>query len=495
MEIIKHDTEEQITTVTVDIAAGDYQPAVEKQLRKARQTADIKGFRKGAAPMGMIKRLYGQSILLEEVNKIVTESLNSYVESENRDLIGEIIPCEKEQPVIDFENDRDFKFVYQAGFYPEFKLELNKDITLPYYEIIPTESEIDKQIEFSRQNAGKDEDVESIGENDFIRAETAVNDYDNEVVFLMSKIPSEQQSIFIGAKIDDEIEVEIRTAFPNEYDLSNMLDIDKEEIATLPEKMTFKITRISRILPAELDQEFFDKICGTDEVHNEEELRAFFCNQAKKRYEKHSMHKLYIDAKEVLSSIANISLPQDFLKTYFLYLNKDNDKVDEAYIDQEMSYLSRHLAWTHILNKLLSKNNIKVSQEEVVEEAKEMLMQRMYNYGFSDDTWRNIDLSDILRRTLEDREEVNYIITVLKERKLSTLLKDTVTLDIKQLTVAEFIKIYKDKDEPESSDSDYESENESDDNKPESESDDNKLESENENSAPESENGNPVVEE
>lgn len=481
MEIIKHDTEEQTATVTVDIAAGDYQPAVEKQLRKARQTADIKGFRKGAAPMGMIKRLYGHSILLEEINKIVTESLSNYVESENREIIGELIPCEKEQPTIDLDNDRNFKFVYQAGFYPEVKLELNKDITLPYYEIIPQESEIDKDLEMFRKRLGKDKEVESIEENDYVMADTTVNDSVTEVLFLMSRIPSEQQSVFLGAKKDDEIEVEIRAVFPNDRDLSSMINVKKEELATLPEKMTFKVKKISRIFPAELEQEFFDQLCGADKVHSEEELRAYLFERSKQRYEEVSMNRLYYDAKKVLEDKANVSLPQDFLKDYLLYMNKDNEKVKEEDIVRNISALSNDMAWTYIMDKLLNSNNINISKEEIIEEARRMLMQRLYNYRMYNLT--DSEFEDILYRALEDREEVNYIVNTLKQDKLSVLLKDTVSLDIKQISIEEFQSLCKDED------SNAEIEEDS---KPESENENESGESEN--GKPESENDNPVTE-
>jgi trigger factor len=365
--------------------------------------------------------------------------LDDYIKNETGDIIGEPIPDETQER-IDLQIGNDFEFVYQTGYYPDFTLELNEEINLPYYEISLNTADIDKEIEYYRKRCSKNVQGESIESNDMVKAETKINGEPSEFVFLMDRVPAEQHAVFVGAAKDDEIEVEMRSVFTNEVDLCNMLSIDKEILAELPEKMPVKIVEITRQLPADFDQEFFDKVCGQDKVHDENELRSYIVDEFTKYNEKLSLERLYRDAEKELREKAKINLPLNFLKNYFVFMNKNNDKVDETYIDEHLTELADNMAWNYISNKLLKNNEIKVSEEEVVEEARQTLIRRLSMYGLQN--FEGFDLGVMLRKMLNNETEIERVIDTLKKDKLSGLIKEKVTLDKKQTSIAELNALY-----------------------------------------------------
>ncbi|MDR2564287.1 MAG: hypothetical protein LBC98_10170 [Prevotellaceae bacterium] len=438
MELIKHDAGESTVTLTVKLVAGDYVPAVEQELKKIRRNAEVKGFRKGMVPMGLIKRMYGQSAMLEEVNKLVQQAINDGLKDETRNIIGEPIPCEAKQKTLELQIGNDLEFVYQAGFFGDFDLELNEELILPYNEIVLENNSADKHIEYYRRYYGSNASVESIEDSDMVKAEIEINGEPTEFMFLMSVVPAEQHVILTGAKVGDEIEIELRAVFPNKADLHNMLNITDEMLDELPEKMSLKIIEITRRTPAELNQEFFDRVCGVDKVHDENELRTYFDNQDNSYNRSVSLKRLYKDARKILSDKIDLKLPADFLKDYFKIANRKNEETEKFDIDAMLPELMEEMAWNHISNKLLKKYQITVSEEDILQEAEKDLMYRLSIYGLTN--INNATFEAMLNKILSDEKQIEQIVNGVKENKFAQLLSEKVTLDVKKMSAAEFYK-------------------------------------------------------
>lgn len=444
MELIQNKGELS-TLLTVKISKEDYGPKVEKELKKARQVAQIKGFRPGKAPMPLVKRMYEPSILVDEINKLVYESLKEFQEKEERPVIGEIIPCDEKQPAIDWETQNEFEFVYEVGYYPEFNYQLNEDTEVTYYNIVPDKSELENEITYFRKQYGKLEDVDTIEDEDQVKVDVKIVKEGEETVhpssFLMSMIPDEYKPLFSGKKIDDEIEVEIRKVFTNETDLLSMLGLSKEDLELQAEILPFTVKAISRVVPSELDQEFFDKVAGEDKVHSEEELKAYLAGQASDYYDKLSLNRLYIDSEEVLLEKADIALPEDFVKRLFLYLNKDKEDVTEEQIENAMPHLIKDLKWRYIVDNILKQEGFEITEEAIKEEAKLVVMDRLRRYGIYDFSQFNPD--ELVNYTLQNEEEVHNIINNLKADKFAKMLKEKAKLNTKDVDIKEFNDLYK----------------------------------------------------
>src|SRR5690625_600712 len=132
MNITRKDIDSLNAVLTVQISEDDYAGAVEKILKDYRKTANVPGFRKGHVPMGMIKKQYGQSVMLDEVNKLVQKSLNDYLTEERIELLGQTLPVNQES--VDW-SAKDFSFYFELGLAPKFEVNLdNRDVT--HFQIV-----------------------------------------------------------------------------------------------------------------------------------------------------------------------------------------------------------------------------------------------------------------------------------------------------------------------------------------------------------------------
>ena len=148
----------------LEIVKADYADLVEKSLKSLRQKANMPGFRKGMVPMGMIKKMYGTHVLVEEINKLVSENLYKYIQENNLHILGEPMPNETEQKPLNFEKDEDFEFCFDVALAPEFTLEVSKADKVPYYQVKIDDEMIDSQVNSYRSNFGSYDKAEGRGE-------------------------------------------------------------------------------------------------------------------------------------------------------------------------------------------------------------------------------------------------------------------------------------------------------------------------------------------
>ncbi|MDR1886551.1 MAG: trigger factor family protein [Prevotellaceae bacterium] len=470
MELIQN-REDLVATLTVKISQEDYAAKVEKELKKARQTAQLKGFRQGNVPMPLIRKMYESPILLEEVNKLVIESLGNYEKEHEGYLVGQIIPSEGKQSMIDFKTQKDFEFVYEAAFFPEFTYHIDQDTEATYYNILVDEKDVDNDVNNYRNQKMTLADMEEVEDNSLIKVKIDVAGKDGvqtrDTSFALNEdVVDEYKSLFLGAKAGNVIDVEIRRVFTDETVLKEILDIgggnedesddegeeegNKEEtgnedvdlLALQPETLPFTIVGISKRVPAELNQEFFDAVVGTDKVHSEEELREYIRGKIRAEYAKFSLDKLADDSPDILKAKANITLPEEFIEKYLRYIQDDEQMSDDKFSNL-LTYFIEDLKWTHIVNSLLRQADIKITSDEVIEEAKAMLRKHLGIYSY------NFDMDSLVTDYLKDEKAVHQIVLNLKVGKVAELLKANAKLNIVDISFAEFCKLYETKSETE----------------------------------------------
>src|ERR1700761_8165806 len=78
--------------VKINIAPADYLPRVEKAIKEHAKKAKIPGFRPGMVPPSHIKRMYGKSILVDEVNNLLSDTLNNYINDSQLEILGQPLP-------------------------------------------------------------------------------------------------------------------------------------------------------------------------------------------------------------------------------------------------------------------------------------------------------------------------------------------------------------------------------------------------------------------
>jgi trigger factor len=438
MELVQN-KEGLVATLTVKISQEDYATKVEKELKKARQTLQVKGFRPGNAPISLIKRLYGQSALVDEINKLLTEVIGNY-EKENSDhIMIQIIPSDKNN-ISDISDQTDFEFEYFVGFYPEFTYQLNENTVLPYYNIFFEDTEIDDEIQRLLKVYKTYENLEEVEDKCIISANIEL-EKDGKVLYdkliSTSVIPDEYKSVFNGAKIKDVLNVEIRKVFTNEVDLMGLLEVDKETLDLLPETLPFTVLEISKEKQSEVNQEFFDKISGgKDILHSEEEFREYIRKHIVSEYENLSLNKLYDDSIEILTEKANITLPEDFMKKYIRYAQKNDAlKISEESFDSVVASFIQTTKWSYIVDSLFKQADIRITTEEIKIEAIKLVMEQ-YGNGI------NLYVEQLAAQYLKSEEGIKYVVERLRIQKLARLLKNNAKLNVIDILNNDFYKLY-----------------------------------------------------
>ena len=312
MNITKESVDALNAVVKVEISAADYQGKVEKILQDYRQKADIPGFRKGHVPMGMVKKQYGKSIMIDEVNKLLQESLNKYLTEEKLDILGNPLPKMQD----DFSWDKeDYSFEFELGLAPEFDVDLEAKKKITQYNIVADKELLDKEVENIQKRFGKiiPQEVVKEGVNiagAFTNEEKGIDKKSTiELASIKGKV---NQKKFIGAKVGDVIELNSKGLFDDDHKLMGALGLNHEEIHGLDILLTFTIEEISVTELAEVNQELFDKVFGPDVVKSEEELREKIKEDAEKQFQTQADQQLLNAVTEYLVENTKFDLPAEF---------------------------------------------------------------------------------------------------------------------------------------------------------------------------------------
>ena len=136
MNITRENIDDLNAVLKVKIEKPDYEDKVETVLKDYRKKATIKGFRPGMVPIGLIKKMYGRAVQIDEINKVVTDNIQKYLADEKLEILGDPLPKADEQDKIDFETQQDFTFSFELGLTPAIDLKLSKKNKVNEYEII-----------------------------------------------------------------------------------------------------------------------------------------------------------------------------------------------------------------------------------------------------------------------------------------------------------------------------------------------------------------------
>ena len=440
MNITKESVDALNAVVKVEISAADYQEKVDKILQDYRQKADIPGFRKGHVPMGMVKKQYGKSIMIDEVNKLLQESLNNYLVEEKLDILGNPLPKMQE----DFNWDKeDYEFEFELGLAPEFDVDLEAKNKITQYNIVADKELLDKEVENIQKRFGKIVPQEAVEEGVNIAGTFA-----NEEKGIEKKSTIELDSIkgkvnkkkFIGAKVGDVIELQSKGLFDDEHKLMGALGVGHDEIHGLDIPLTFTIEEISITELAEVNQELFDKVFGPDIVKSEEELREKIKEDAEKQFQTQADQQLLNAVTEYLVENTKFDLPAEFLKKWLAVAGEKPISAEQAAEEYEKS--EKGLRYQLIEGKVLKDNDIKLDFEELKDFAKGFVKAQMAQYGQLNPEEKELD--DIVQRVLSNQDEAKRLQEQLVSQKLLNFYKEKITFKVKDLNYEEFVKeVYK----------------------------------------------------
>ncbi len=447
MNITKENTGDLTAILKVEVIEKDYHEQVQNVLKDYRKKANIPGFRVGKVPFGIIKKMYGKAVIVDEVNKVLSDSIQKYIEDNKLNVLGQPLPNVEKSDKIDFENKKEFEFFFDIGLFPEVDLELSDKIIVDYYNIKADKKAVDNYIDdiIKRNGTTIYPEVSEIG--DTLKGELIQLDDEgkvmeegvkNETSISIDLLKDKKiQKEFIGLKKDDKVVFNPLKATDNETETAYMLGIKKEETEKLESDYEFAISEITRIEPAELNEELYKKVFPQVKIENEEQLRKQIKKEAEKSFAPES-EKMFIDsAINKLIEITNLSLPDEFMKRWLLESNQD--KITKEQLEVQYDSYTKSLKWQLIENKIIKDHDIKVEDQDIKDHIKNFVTNQMLIQ--QDDPEADKRINGIIKSVMQKKEEVKKINDLLYDEKLRDLFKSTLKINQKKVTFEEFIKL------------------------------------------------------
>ena len=425
--------------LVVSIAEADYRPQVDKKLKDYRKQASIKGFRPGMVPAQLIQKMYGKSLLIDEINQLLGKTVQEYIRENALSIVGDPMPVQDEQEVIDWDSQKEFEFTYNLGLSGEFMVDFDKIPAVKTYDIQAGEKELNETLDNIMKNGGEQIHPDTVEDGDMIFGTFTQGEWTEKSAIPMKSIKDEAKATFIGAAKEAILTFDVQDAFVDEKSI---------ELATgnktgLTGEVSFVIEDITRTGAAEMNQAFFDKILGEGKVSSEEEFRAEVMNIIQSNYKRESEYLLKIDSEKALLDNVSIELPDEFLKNWLVTINEG--KFTPEQIDADFENVKKDLRWTLIKNEIATKNDIKVEYEEVLARTKDMIRGQFGMMGGmgSDDSMDEM-IDRIATGYLTDKNKQDNFRKMFDEvftAKISDAIVANMKIESKTINVEEFKQI------------------------------------------------------
>jgi trigger factor len=430
-------------SLNIVLTETDYLPKVEEKVKDYSRKASIKGFRQGKVPAGVIKKMFGKSILVEEVNHLISHSISDYIKNNKLKVLGDPIPNEEKARTIDWDNQKDFEFEFQIGMVEDFKVDLSTKVKVTSHPIEIDQKVIDETLTDIKRRYGKVSYPEVSEARDNLFGEISVKGSEEKKGSYISieKIEKKEQKKFIGLKKEEAVEFEVEKALADEAERARALNLSEEEAKQAKGTYVFTVTSVSRVETAELNQELFDKVFGSEVVKTEEEFLSKIRETITENYKRETEHLLDHEIQHYFVDNTKISMPDNFLKTWLK--NTSAGKVTDEVLEKEFSQYKESLKWDLIKNQITEEKSITVEGDEVREKAKKQIIEQFGGESIAAQLGSKLD--DIANNFLsgQDGKGENFmrIYNQLRHEKIMKVVKEAITINEKKVSLDEFKKI------------------------------------------------------
>ena len=446
MKVLQQSVDKLNAILKVEIKSEDYQNIVKASLEKHRKSAKVPGFRPGKVPLGMIQKQYGKSVLAGELNKMANDTLYKYITEEKLEILGNPIPTANETFKGDMENPGDFEFSYEIGFSPKFEIPTASRRGIEYFSVKVDDKLISSQIEDLRRRYGKLESTEIVADKDMVMGlfreldssgEPKDNGVENNSTISMEFLKDKKAiKSLIGLKVDDSLVLDPKAVAKDAKDLASMLNIKEEDLSGISSTFKFTVNDIKRMQLADLNEDLYAKLFPNQEVSSEAELKTKVTSDLENMFKADSDRLFTQTVYDYLMDKTKIELPEDFLKRW---IKISNDKpIDDETLNKEFDSYLKSMKWQLIQGRIFKENDIQISNEEVVEFTKSLLISNYAQYGMP--APEDKELTETAMGLLKDKEQVNGIYDRITEKKLSDYFQANVPMKEKKLSYDDFVK-------------------------------------------------------
>jgi len=438
MNITKKEIDTLNAIITVEIDKTDFRPKVDSVLKDYRKTASVPGFRKGQVPMGMIKKQYEQSVIIDEVNKLLQDTLNKFLTEEKLEILGNPLPKPDEN--FSWENEQ-FVFDFELGLAPKFEINLDTKKKITLNTIIADKSFIDDEVKNIQKQYGK-----IVSQTEVIEGGRMVGvftfDYKDEAQEKNATIDLDQikgkgnQKKFLGKKVGDIISLKTKGLFNDDHDLMHALGLEHDDAHGFNATVNFKITEVNKTELAELNQELFDKLFGKDKIKTEKELREEIKKSAEKQFQNQADQQFLNASTDYLIEKTKFDLPADFLTKWLQVSGEKQMTEEEAKAEYERS--EKGLRYQLIEGKIAKENDLKVAYEDLRSYAAGVVTAQYMQYGMP--TPSEEELKPVVDNVLANQEETKRLSEQLMSQKLLDFYKEKLSYKEKEVTYKDFVE-------------------------------------------------------
>jgi trigger factor len=441
MNISKNEIDPLNAEITIELTPEDYASKVDEGIKKVQRKAVMPGFRQGKVPAGIIRKQYGSQIFAEELNKLLNDTIYKYIEENRIEILGNPLP--KENNDLNLETPGDLKFVYELGLAPEFSLKLDEKIQLPYRVARINDALVDRYIKDVRKNHGVRSNPEVSGEKDVIFADINELDEHGNIrpggIFKSTSISLERleegsaKQKLTGAHNGDKIVLNINELYPSALDKSVSLGIEKEAAESIDCMLQITVKNISRMDDAELNQDLFDKVYGQGNITSEEAFREKIREELKLMFAADSERFLARDIQDKLMDVANIQLPDGFLKRWLLMTGET--KLSNEELEEQYPEYAKAMKWQLIQGRIAKEEGIRITQEDILAEARDYVRREYSRYGYNAP---EEELDKIARDLAANKDQGRKIADSVLTAKVIDAVRKKISIEEQEMSYEEF---------------------------------------------------------
>jgi len=449
MNITQEKIDNLNAVLKVNIDAADYKERVDKAIKDHAKKAKMPGFRPGMVPPSHIKKMYGKSILVDEVNNLLSDTLNNYIAEQKLDILGQPLPKLDDSQQYNWDFADNFEFNYEVGLAPEFNIDFSSKDKLTQYVIKIDDTTLAERIKNIRRSYGKMTNPDVSADDDVLYAQLTQLSPDGSVfdggISNTASVRIEQikdakiKKSLIGLKKEDEVTLDIQKAFGNEAPkVAAILGIDESEAAELKSNFKLTVKNVNRLEESDLNQEFFDKLFGAGVVTDEAGFKAKITEELESMMNQDSDRKLQNDIYTYSLDKVSFELPDEFLKRW---LKATNENLSEEELEGGYKDFAQNLKWTLIENKIITGNSLEIKYEEVFAAAKQSLDAQFRMYSPTPLTEEQLGQYTV--QYLQNKENANKVFEEVKALKTIDYIKSVITLDKKDIFYNDFKELAK----------------------------------------------------
>jgi trigger factor len=440
LEIVLDKKDTTNASIKIKLNEADYQPKVTEKLKEYGKKAAIKGFRPGKVPPALLKKMFGKSILIEEINTLLSNSVTNYIKENELPIVGDPLPGRDDADKIDWDNQKEFEFSYEVGLISDFNYDLSA-LSVQKYEVDVNDEQVEQTISNLQKRYGQYTHPDEVQEEDFVIGDLKADagDFTKEGVYLsVNRVKPEYQPLFVGKKKGDTITFDLQNTLEKPEYVGFLTGVAKEEAEKMTGDFTLTVTDIERMQPAELNEELFGKVLGPGAAADEASFRDKIRTNMIDIYRKDADGLLVKQVRDQLVENTAIELPDEFLKRWLLTANKD---VTPEQVEKEFDAFLKELKWDVIKNRVAKDAGIKVEHTDVMSRTKDMIREQFGMSTFDgDDDDRFDTIADSFLKGEKGKNYMNVFNQVYAD-KVTAYILEQVQPEPKKVTSDELLAL------------------------------------------------------